>query len=205
MNANNISGCVLNGLFTEPCPEELLNLNALESQFIQCAKCFQTIVRLGTYSGKVPFYNSLKTIKGTMFFLPLPLQNTLDCLDEVGFQSATSCESRNGLPDPELYIMVDSHPAKDGVVWQSLVDTDGVKRAIDKLRDINWLYSDVDQVSVDESAKKTIEVVHVSVADSPILEKASEEDAAGLQVYTIGKWIGVHRITMFFFGLMMHL
>ena len=186
MNANNIPGrCVLNGLFTEPCPEELLNLNALESQFIQRAKCFQTIVRLGTYSGKVPIYNSLKVIKGTMFFLPLPLQNTLDRLDEVGFQSATSCENKNGLPDPELYIIVDSRPTKNGVVWQSLVDTDCVKRAVDKLRDINWLYSDVDQVSVDESAKKTIEVV--SVADSPILEKASKEDVAGLQAYTIRK------------------
>ena len=186
LNANNIPGrCVLNGLFTEPCPEELLNLNALESQFIQRAKCFQTVVRLGTYSGKVPIYNSLKAIKGTMFFLPLPLQNTLDRLDEVGFQSATSCENKNGLPDPELYIIVDSRPTKNGVVWQSLVDTDCVKRAVDKLRDINWLYSDVDQVSVDESAKKTIEVV--SIADSPILEKASEEDVAGLQAYTIRK------------------
>ena len=133
--------CVLNGLFTEPCPEELLNLNTLESQFLQRAKCFQTVVRLGTYTGKVPVYNCLKAVKGTVFFLPLPLQNTLDRLDEVGFQCEESCENVTGLPDPELYIIVDSRPTKDKVVWQTLVDIDHVKIAVDKLRDINWLYS----------------------------------------------------------------
>ena len=49
LNANNIPArCVLNGLFAEPVPEELANLSALENQFIQRAKCFQTVVRLGT-------------------------------------------------------------------------------------------------------------------------------------------------------------
>ena len=142
-------------------------------------------MRLGTYTGKVPIYNSLKAVKGTMFFLPLPLQNTLDRLDEVGFGTGRSYENVAGLPDPELYIIVDSRPTKDKVVWQSLVDIDRVKAAVDKLRDINWLYSDVDEASVDEAGKKAIEVV--SVADSPILEKASEEDIAGLQAYTICK------------------
>ena len=47
------------------------------------------------------------------------------------------------------------------------------------------MYNDVDQTSVDETGRKAIEVV--SVADSPILEKASEEDIAGLQAYTIHK------------------
>jgi len=75
--------CVLNGLYTEPIPEELTNLNTLEGHFIQRAKCFQSILRLGTYTGEVPIYNSLKAVKGTMFFLPLPLQNTLDRLDEA--------------------------------------------------------------------------------------------------------------------------
>lgn len=74
--------CMLNGLYTEPMPEEISDLNTLESQFIQH---FQTVVRLGTYPGKVPIYNSVKAVKETMFFLPLPLQNTLDRLDEAGF------------------------------------------------------------------------------------------------------------------------
>ena len=107
---------MLNGLYTEPVPEELSNLNMLESQFIQRAKCFQTIVRLGTYTGKVPVYNSLKAIKGNIFFLPLPLQNTLDQLDEVGFGSDRLHEITTTLPDPELYIIVDSHRTKDKIV-----------------------------------------------------------------------------------------
>ena len=45
-----------------------------------------TIVRLGTYTGKVPIYNSLQACKGTMFFLPLPLNKTLDTLNEVNLQ-----------------------------------------------------------------------------------------------------------------------
>ena len=87
--------CVLNGLYTEPVPEELSSLNNLETQFIQRTKCFQTVVRLGMYTGKVPLYNSLKAVKGTMFFLPLPLQNTLGRLDEAGFKAEYSSEEHS--------------------------------------------------------------------------------------------------------------
>ena len=138
-------------------------------------------MRLGTYTGKVPIYNSLKAVKGNVFFLPLPLQNTLDQLDKVGFGSDDAAT----LPDPELYIIVDSRPTKDKVVWQGLVNIDRVKGAVDKLRDINWLYSTVDIDSVNDAKRKAIEVA--SAADTPMLEKASEEDVTGLQAYTIRK------------------
>ena len=62
--------CVLNGLQTVPIPPELAVLDPLSRQLIQLAKCYQTIVRLGTYTAKVPTYNSLKACKGTMFFPP---------------------------------------------------------------------------------------------------------------------------------------
>ena len=85
MNANNIPAqCVMNGLYVEHIPEELDSLSALENQFIQQAKCFQTVVQLGTYTGKVPIYNRFKAAKGTMLFLPLPMQNTLVRLYEAG-------------------------------------------------------------------------------------------------------------------------
>ena len=74
--------CVLNGLETVPMPPELAKLDALSSQLI-CAKCYQTVVRLGTYTSKVPVYNSLKAYKGTMFFFPLPLNHTLETLSQV--------------------------------------------------------------------------------------------------------------------------
>ena len=52
--------CVLNGLEPVPIPLELLKL--------ELSKYYQTVVRLGTYTGRVPIYNSLKACHGTMFF-----------------------------------------------------------------------------------------------------------------------------------------
>ena len=74
---------------------------------------------------------------------------------------------------------------RKNVVWQGLVDIDNVRRAVEKLKDTNWLYRTVDEHSVDEAAKKAIEVV--SSASNPVLERASEDDIRGLQAYTIRK------------------
>ena len=60
--------CVLNGLQTVLIPVELQVLDPLSRQLIQLAKCYQTIVRLGTYTGNVPMYNSLKACKLRCFF-----------------------------------------------------------------------------------------------------------------------------------------
>jgi len=177
--------CVLNCLHIEPIPEELANLSTPEIQFIPHAKCFQTVVRLGTHTSKVPIYNSLKAVKGTMFFLPLLLQNTLDRLDEAGFKVEFSSDNGSVLVDPEFYIIVDSRPNKDKVVCQGLVDIDNVKRTVEKLKDTNWLYSNVDEASIDEAAKKAVEVV--SDAGNPMIEEESEDDIDGLRAYTIRK------------------
>jgi len=74
-----------------------------------------TVVRLGTYTGKIPIYNVLKAAKGTMLFLPLGLHNTWD---EAGFASDSTIDQLVRLPDPELYIIIDSRPTKDKIVWQ---------------------------------------------------------------------------------------
>ena len=47
-----------------PISDELAKLDALSAQLIQLAKCYQTVIRLGTYTGKVPIYNSLKHVMG---------------------------------------------------------------------------------------------------------------------------------------------
>ena len=78
------STCVLNGLYVEEIPKELAQLNTLGRQLVQRKKPFQTIIRLGTYTGKVPIYNATKGLKGTTFFLPLPLQNTIEAFDDWG-------------------------------------------------------------------------------------------------------------------------
>ena len=75
--------CVLNGLKVVEVPNELAKLDCLSRQFIQRAKAYQTVVRLGTYTNKVPVYNSLKACKGNMFFLPLPMHKTMETLDDV--------------------------------------------------------------------------------------------------------------------------
>ena len=88
--------CVLNGLKTVPLPKELENLDPLSIQLIQRAKCYQTVIRLGAYTAKVPVYNSLKACKGTMFFLPLPFEKTLQTLEDIE-------NDDTNLPAPELY------------------------------------------------------------------------------------------------------
>ena len=168
--------CVLNELYTVPIPHELAGLDRLSCQLIQRAKAFQTIIRLGTYTGNVPKYNSLKACKGTMFFLPLPMNKTLDTL----------CDASNDpqlLPDPDMYIIVNGKPTKDNIVWQQLVNIEKIKSAFNKLKEINWLYKSVDNNSIDDVAKNVIEVC--DSASSTMLEKITSDDIASFQAYTI--------------------
>ena len=75
--------CVLNGLRSVTVPAELAKLDSLSLQLLQRAKSFQTVLRLGTYTGKVSASNALRACRGFMFHLPLPLTKTLDTLDKV--------------------------------------------------------------------------------------------------------------------------
>ena len=72
---------------------------------------------------------------------------------------------------------------KSKIVWRSLVDVKAVKAAKQKLQDINWLYKAVDNDAVDDTAKRVIEVANN--ATSKMLEKASKDNAAVFQSYTI--------------------
>ena len=83
-------------------------LDPLSKQLIQRRKAFQAVVRLGTHTAKVPT-NSLKACKGTMFFLLLPLDKTLQTIEDV--QNSKKMDSV-ALPDPELYIVVGGKPSK---------------------------------------------------------------------------------------------
>ena len=68
------------------------------------------------------------------------------------------------------------------MVWRSLVDVNRVKAAIQKLKESNWLYKEVDD-SVDEAAKKVIEVTNGT--SSTVLEEATDDDIGGFQAFTI--------------------
>ena len=135
---------------------------------------------------KVPTCNSLKACKGVMFFLPLPLSKTIDTLAEIEPSRTgnpkvltTACK----LPDPEVHITVNGEPSPSRVVWRSIVDVRGVKVAIAKLKEINWLYKEIDAGDIDDVAKKVIE--SVTNTGSSMLKKASKEDISGMQAYTI--------------------
>uniref|UniRef100_A0A1X7V5A1 Uncharacterized protein n=1 Tax=Amphimedon queenslandica TaxID=400682 RepID=A0A1X7V5A1_AMPQE len=97
-------------------------------------------------------------------------------LNEIGIDS-------NHLPNPELYIMINGQPTKSNNVWRSLVDVNKIKAALRKLIEINWLYRNVDDDSIDESSKNVIQVV--SNTTCKMLEKANDQDLEDLSAYTI--------------------
>jgi len=109
----------------------------------------------------------------------LTLNKTLATLDEV----EQSSSAKSAPPNPELYIIVNRKPTKPKVVWRSLVDVNQVKAAIQKLKSTNWLYRDVTDESVNEAAKQVVEVTNNTT--STILEKASENEIARFQSFTI--------------------
>ena len=156
--------CVLNGLETVEIKAPLAKLDRLSRQLIQRAKCYQTVVRLGTYTHKVAAYNSLKACKVTMFFLPLPFNNTVETVDEVIASKV--------LPEPELYIIINGKPTKNNVLWRDLVDVEDLKAAIEVLKKDNCQYKDLDDSTVDEAAKKVLEVANNT--SSKMLDKATK-------------------------------
>ena len=76
--------------------------------------------------------------------------------------------------------MVNSQPSKQQVVWQSMVNMDTLKAAIQKLKEINWLYKDVDENDLDNISREVIETVSNTTS-----EKADKQDVAGFQSFTI--------------------
>ena len=69
------------------------------------------------------------------------------------------------------------------MVWRSLLNIEHVKKAIQTLKDINWLYSEVDYDSIDDVSKKVIEIT--KSASSTMLDKADDGDIAGFQAITV--------------------
>lgn len=130
-----------------------------------------------------------KTVKGTMFFYLYHCKTHLiDWMKLVLKQSShltTSCLLYL-TQNCTFYILVDGRPTKDKIVWQSLVDIDNVKLVVEKLRDTNLLYR-----SVDETAKKAVEVVNS--ASNLILERASEDDFMVYRATPFVRWTSICR------------
>ena len=60
------------------------------------------------------------------------------------------------LPDPELLVILNSEATKTKKIWHTLVDVKKVQSAFDILKDINWLYGNLDDESLDDVAKKAL-------------------------------------------------
>ena len=110
----------------------------------------------------------------------------METLGEVGSTTIVP------IPDPELYIMVNGVPTKGKVVWRSLVDIN-VKAAFVKLKEIKWLYKNVDDKSLEDATKKVVETIDTT--SSTMIEKATKEDIAMFQSYTIRSLDQQHSIT----------
>ena len=178
--------CVLNGTEAEPVPPELANLDHLSKQLIQRAKAFQTVVRLDTYTAKVQTYNSLQACKGTMFFLPLPLNKTIENIGEIFSANNTSASSstiEETLPSPELYILVNGKLTKSKVLWRSIVDVNVLRAALRTLKTVNDFYRNVSDASIDEATKSVVEMVHSTT--SSMLVKATKGDMSSFEKFTI--------------------
>ena len=109
----------------------------------------------------------------------MPLKKTLETLDRVKYSSS----GETALPDPELYIIINGKPTSSKIVWHSLLNVEHIKKAVQTLKDINWLYSEVDYDSIDDVSKKVIEITKSPT--STMLDKADDGDIAGFQAFTV--------------------
>ena len=67
--------------------------------------------------------------------LAVPVPPPLQTIDEV--HKNKSGEGLAGLPDPELYIIVNGKPSKNKILWQSVVNVHHVKATVKKLKETN--------------------------------------------------------------------
>ena len=144
------------------------------------SKAFQVVYRLGTYTGKVPSHTSVTACRGTMFFLPLPLDKTMDTVEEIEDLAKGKLAL---LPNPELYIIVNSKSKSKKTIWQSLVSLDKLKAVVRKLKATNWLYVNIDETCLDEASRQVVETV--SEATSTMLEKVTSDEISAYQSYTV--------------------
>ena len=62
------------------------------------------------------------------------------------------------------------------MIWCSLINVTEVKKAVKKLKQINHLYQKVDLNTLDDAAKKVVEVTSSTI--SKLLEQATPDDIA---------------------------
>jgi len=121
-----------NGMNVDEIPVEILKLNLIELNLIRLTRSFHNIVKLKPYrkmNGPMDFVDA---IKGYSIFFPLPIEATAKYLVDT-------------LPsDHSLQIFIDCLPTSSQIVWRSLVNLENVFLALDKLKEINYLYRNIE-------------------------------------------------------------
>ena len=130
------STCLLNDMYRGKCPPELLCLNYVEMMMCRLVKCFQTIIRPGAISSKMPRIDRLQAVKGRFIHLPLAAGDTLAHV-------AGENPGREMFDQVGSYIAVYGLPTKTKKVFRELVDRSKVFAAMKKLKEINQFYADV--------------------------------------------------------------
>lgn len=90
-----------------------------------------------------------------MFFLPLPLSNTLETLANVDDGMAMYNVARSSAVRHCQWCAY----TKDKVMSQTSVDVKRIKAAIQKLRETNWLYQNVSDLSLDDVGRKVVRLL----------------------------------------------
>ncbi|KAJ8682162.1 hypothetical protein QAD02_017954 [Eretmocerus hayati] len=152
--------CVLNNLFIDNVPIELQTLNRFEKMLIQRAKAFQVVVKLETVQKKnIPHYMKLDQVKGRTFYLPLPLEATLEKI----------CKETDPINlNHEMYVLVRSNPTKKKVVWEDYVSIKKVWLALGYLIDKNPLYANIKLPSTPEELLKIIEQADLEYVEGQV-------------------------------------
>ena len=126
---------MMNNMFTGETPEVLKVLNPIELMFVSKTKCFQTIVKPGPISSKLPQSERLSAIKGNLIHLPLSTSSTAA---KLYGKSATE-----RLFDVEDLVQLYGQPTKDKKVWNHIVDRKKVHAALIWLFENNPNYKEI--------------------------------------------------------------
>ena len=126
---------MMNNLYIGETPEVLKVLNPIELMFVSKTKCFQTIVKPGPISNKLPRSERLSAVKGNMIHLPLSTSITAETL----YKSATE----RLFEEAEDNVLLYGKPNKDREVWNHIVDRKKVLAALKWLCENNPNYKDI--------------------------------------------------------------
>ena len=151
----------LNGMYIGEAPPELRSMNWLETLFIKQVKCFQTIIKKGPVSNKMPASDRLQAVKGRFIHLKMNRKETLKQLNK----NVTDACFQND----DFVLVYGSKGKKENTVgWKNLVDRSKVYHALKWLKKNNRFYQDVEIPSCPED-------ILPDVFDNDIIEDCNEK------------------------------